>query len=60
VPICYATVRFGLDFLRETPAHGGDVRYFGLTPGHYASLAMLLAGVLVAIRVAHRRVATAH
>jgi phosphatidylglycerol:prolipoprotein diacylglycerol transferase len=60
VPIAYATVRFGLDFLRETPAYGGDVRYFGLTPGHYASLAMLVAGLSVALRVAHRRLATAH
>jgi phosphatidylglycerol:prolipoprotein diacylglycerol transferase len=55
VPIAYASVRFFLDFLRETPLHGGDVRYFGLTPGHYASLAMLLAGVAIAARVAQRQ-----
>jgi phosphatidylglycerol:prolipoprotein diacylglycerol transferase len=52
VPLCYAPVRFALDFLRETPEHGGDVRYFGLTPGHYAAIALLLAGIAVAIRVA--------
>jgi phosphatidylglycerol---prolipoprotein diacylglyceryl transferase len=52
VPLCYAPVRFGLDFLRETSLHGGDVRYFGLTPGHYASVAMFIAGILVAVRVA--------
>lgn len=52
VPITYASVRFALDFLRETPTHGGDVRYLGLTPGHYASIAMLLAGVAVARHVA--------
>jgi phosphatidylglycerol:prolipoprotein diacylglycerol transferase len=58
VPIAYAPVRFGLDFLRETDAHGGDVRYFGLTPGHYASIALLLAGIGVAIRVARGPQAT--
>ena len=45
VPLAYAPVRFGLDFLRETPEHGGDVRYLGLTPGHYSSLAMFVAGI---------------
>jgi phosphatidylglycerol:prolipoprotein diacylglycerol transferase len=52
VTLAYAPVRFLLDFLRETPEHGGDVRWLGLTPGHYASLAMLAIGVVVAIRVA--------
>jgi phosphatidylglycerol:prolipoprotein diacylglycerol transferase len=52
VPLLYAPVRFGLDFLRETEANGGDVRYFGLTPGHYASIVLLLTGIAVAVRVA--------
>ena len=52
VPILYAPIRFALDFLREGPEHGGDVRYFGLTPGHYYAVAMLLAGIAIAIRVA--------
>lgn len=52
VPIAYASVRFFLDFLRETQEHGGDVRYFGLTPGHYASILMLVIGLGVAARVA--------
>ena len=52
VPILYAPIRFGLDFLREVPEHGGDVRYFGLTPGHYYAVAMLIAGIVVAVRVA--------
>jgi phosphatidylglycerol---prolipoprotein diacylglyceryl transferase len=52
VPLAYAPVRFALDFLREVPAQGGDVRYFGLTPGHYAAVAMLFAGIAVAVRVA--------
>lgn len=50
-PILYAPIRFGLDFLRESPAYGGDVRYFGLTPGHYGSIALLLVGLAVGWRV---------
>lgn len=52
LPILYAPVRFFLDYLRETPEHGGDVRYFGFTPGQYASIAFLLVGIAMAIRVA--------
>lgn len=52
VPLAYAPVRFGLDFLRATPEFGGDVRYLGLTPGHYSALLLFLAGIGVAIRVA--------
>jgi phosphatidylglycerol:prolipoprotein diacylglycerol transferase len=51
VPILYAPIRFALDFLREGPEHGGDVRYLGLTPGHYYAVVMLLAGIAVAVRV---------
>ena len=51
VPILYAPVRFALDFLREDAQHGGDVRYLGLTPGHYYAVAMLLVGIAVAVRV---------
>jgi len=50
----YAPLRFFLDFLREVPANGGDVRYAGLTPGQYASIAFTLVGVAVAVRVAKR------
>jgi len=52
VPGLYAPTRFLLDFLRETPAAGGDVRYAGLTPGQYGAMLMLLAAVAVAVRVA--------
>jgi phosphatidylglycerol:prolipoprotein diacylglycerol transferase len=52
LPILYAPIRFFLDFLRETQDHGGDVRYFGLTPGQYGSIVFLLVGVVLAIRVA--------
>jgi phosphatidylglycerol:prolipoprotein diacylglycerol transferase len=41
----YAPVRFFLDFLRATDVHGADPRYFGLTPGHYASAIVLVIGV---------------
>jgi phosphatidylglycerol---prolipoprotein diacylglyceryl transferase len=43
----YAPVRFFLDFLRATDVHGADPRYFGLTPGHYLSIATLVAGLLL-------------
>jgi phosphatidylglycerol:prolipoprotein diacylglycerol transferase len=45
LPILYAPVRFGLDFLRATDVEQGDVRYFGLTPGHYSAIVLLVAGV---------------
>jgi phosphatidylglycerol:prolipoprotein diacylglycerol transferase len=52
LPILYAPVRFFLDYLRETPDNGGDVRYFGLTPAQYASVAFTLVGIAMAVRVA--------
>jgi phosphatidylglycerol---prolipoprotein diacylglyceryl transferase len=50
IPLLYGPVRFALDFLRATPIHGGDVRYLGLTPGQYASLALTLIGVALCAR----------
>jgi phosphatidylglycerol:prolipoprotein diacylglycerol transferase len=50
-PLLYAPVRFCLDFLRETPDFGGDVRYGGLTPGQYASIVMLVVALAVTARV---------
>jgi phosphatidylglycerol:prolipoprotein diacylglycerol transferase len=41
----YSFLRFPLDFLRETDANGGDVRYFGFTPGHFASVICLFIGL---------------
>ncbi|MDD9942591.1 MAG: prolipoprotein diacylglyceryl transferase [Myxococcales bacterium] len=52
VPLCYAPIRFGLDFLREDAAAGGDVRYLSLTPGHYWAVMMAVAGIVVAVRTA--------
>jgi phosphatidylglycerol---prolipoprotein diacylglyceryl transferase len=44
VSVGYALVRFPLDFLRAPPEQGGDVRYLGLTPGHYAAAALFALG----------------
>lgn len=51
VPIMYAPVRFGLDFLRATDIPSQDPRIAGLTPGHFGALVLLSAGLLVALRV---------
>ena len=41
----YPPIRFPLDFLRASAADGGDVRYFGFTPGQYASVALFAVGL---------------
>ena len=46
--IVYSVPRFFLDFLRYP---GSDPRYFGLTPGHYMSLALFLGGMYLLIKV---------
>jgi phosphatidylglycerol:prolipoprotein diacylglycerol transferase len=51
LPLLYAPVRFFLDFLRATTEAGGDLRYLGLTPGHYGSLSLFALGILLALRV---------
>ena len=43
--VVYAPVRFMFDFLRTV-----DVRYFGLTPGQWGSLALIVVGVLIVRR----------
>jgi phosphatidylglycerol:prolipoprotein diacylglycerol transferase len=52
LPLVYAPIRFFLDFLREVPEFGGDIRYGGLTPAQYASIAFTAIGILIAMRVA--------
>jgi len=44
--IWYATVRFILDFLRII-----DKTYLGLTPAQYASIALLVFGILITIKI---------
>lgn len=41
----YAPFRFAADFLRIV-----DVRYFGLTPGQYGCIALLIIGALIVVR----------
>jgi phosphatidylglycerol:prolipoprotein diacylglycerol transferase len=48
-PLLYVPARFLLDFLRIS-----DVRYFGLTPGQYAGIAVFLAAVFFAVRIGRR------
>jgi len=47
LPVLYAPVRFGLDFLRATDLDSSDPRYFGLTPGHYSAIVLFVLGALV-------------
>lgn len=54
LPTSYAPVRFFLDFLREGPDAGGDVRYLGFTPGQYGAVLLLALGVGVLVFI-HRR-----
>lgn len=48
LPILYAPVRFGLDFLRATDVPRADPRFLGLTPGHYGAVLLFLAGLALA------------
>ena len=45
----YAPIRFLFDFLRSTDLGNSDVRWLGLTPAQYGSLAMFLSGVGVLV-----------
>jgi phosphatidylglycerol---prolipoprotein diacylglyceryl transferase len=49
LPLVYAPVRFLLDFLRID-----DARYFGLTPGQYGSVLLVVAGTTVIHRAVRR------
>ncbi|MFV8749573.1 prolipoprotein diacylglyceryl transferase [Nannocystaceae bacterium ST9] len=54
VAAVYGPARFLFDFLRESEAGKGvstpDLRYFGLTPAQYFSLAIFAAGVYLLVR----------
>ncbi len=45
--VCYAPVRFGLDFLRNTDLQHQDARWLGLTPAQYGMILMLLGGFAI-------------
>lgn len=47
----YAPPRFLLDFLRKEEIHKGDMRYLGLTPAQYATIALLGIGIVLFIHV---------
>jgi phosphatidylglycerol:prolipoprotein diacylglycerol transferase len=47
IGLLYATVRFGLDFLRATDLPSSDIRYLGLTPAQYACVAVVAACVVL-------------
>ena len=49
-PLLYVPARFTLDFLRIS-----DARYFGLTPGQYAGIAVFLAAVFFMVRIGRRK-----
>jgi len=49
--VLFPPARFLLDFLRAPHSEGGDMRYAGLTPSQYVSIALFIAGVLVMRRV---------
>jgi phosphatidylglycerol:prolipoprotein diacylglycerol transferase len=54
--LLYSTSRFFLDFLRAGPEFPhGDVRWFGLTPGHYGSIVFFALGLVLARRVLRGR-----
>ncbi len=51
LPIVYAPVRFGLDFLRATDIPKSDPRFYGLTPGHYGAIVLFVVGLALLWRV---------
>jgi phosphatidylglycerol---prolipoprotein diacylglyceryl transferase len=53
--ILYAPIRFMLDFLRVSTGPTGDPRYFGLTPAQWASVGLLVLGVMILTRALSRR-----
>ncbi len=52
--LIYPWIRFPLDFLRATPDAGGDIRYFGLTPGQYAAIILFCVGLFLFWRQPHQ------
>jgi phosphatidylglycerol---prolipoprotein diacylglyceryl transferase len=53
IALVYPVLRFPLDFLRAPYVDGGDIRYFGLTPGHYAAIGLFFVGLYLLWRVRH-------
>jgi phosphatidylglycerol:prolipoprotein diacylglycerol transferase len=49
--LLYAPIRFLFDSLRATDISGADVRFLGLTPAQYSSIALFLAGLYLYNRI---------
>jgi phosphatidylglycerol:prolipoprotein diacylglycerol transferase len=47
ITLLYPPIRFPLDYLRQPDPNGGDVRYFGFTPGQYACILCFLLGLYI-------------
>ena len=52
--LLYGAGRFALDFLRATDLPDSDPRYFGLTLGHYCSVAVFTFGLWLLLRTRGR------
>ena len=56
VGMTYGILRFGLDFFRAPDAERGDVRYLGLTPAQYFSIAVIAYGLAaITVRMTKRK-----
>jgi phosphatidylglycerol:prolipoprotein diacylglycerol transferase len=51
ISVLYAPVRFFLDFLRAEDLPGADVRWWGLTPAQYSSIALFAFGLWLSRKV---------
>ncbi len=47
ITLLYPPIRFPLDYLRMPDPNGGDVRYFGFTPGQYACILCFGLGLYI-------------
>ncbi len=50
IALIYPVIRFPLDYLRMPDPNGGDVRYFGFTPGQYACILCFVLGLYIVRR----------
>ena len=50
ISLVYAPIRYGLDSMRATDISSPDARYFGLTPGMWLSVVLLVTGVVLLLR----------
>ncbi len=53
--VYYGVLRFVLDFFRATDITSADTRYFGLTPGHYSAIVLVLLGGFVLYKTKRKK-----